>query len=281
LGFVNGIVFGSLLALTAIGLSLIYGVLEIPNFAQGEFAALGGFLVFSLVNLGVGLIPSAAIALTLVLLAGIGTERFIIGKLYDRDRFFLLTAFVTFGLTLAVEDVLRIVYGSTFIQIPAPDLGTVTLLGVSISRIEVLAAIISATLFVLLYYFTRSSYLGMAMRAVAEDKAGAQIVGVDTDRIYMFTFGIGALITGFTGILYGIMFSLSPSIGLELTVFAFVIVVVGGTGDFLGTFLASIAIALIESFTTIFVGSQYRLFLVFAILVVALVVPSYVRGGVR
>jgi branched-chain amino acid transport system permease protein len=98
----------------------------------------------------------------------------------------------------------------------------------------------------------------------------------------MLTFGIGALISGMTGILYGMLFSLTPALGVELTAFAFVIVVMGGMGSFFGTIIASLMIGLVDSFTATFIGSQYRLFAVFLLLFVILIVfPQGLRGEVE
>ena len=281
LALTSGIIFGTLLALTAVGLSLTFGTLDIPNFAQGEFATLAGFATVTLMGLGVGLLPSAVVALAVAFLVGIATERLVFSPLYDRERFFVLSFFASFGLVVFFEELLRILYGGDFYQIRGPQLGSFVLLDVTISTLRVSAALIALVMLVALYLFTRRTYAGLAIRGIADDNVGARMVGIDEDRIYMLTFGVGAMISGMTGVLYGMLFSLTPTLGVELTAFAFVIVVLGGMGSFFGTIFASLLIGLIDSFTATFVGSRYRLFAIFLLLFVLLIVfPQGLRGRV-
>jgi branched-chain amino acid transport system permease protein len=278
----SGVIFGTLLALTAVGLSLIFGTLDVPNFAQGEFATLGGFSTVTLMGLGLGIVPSVAVALLITFVVGVATERLVFSPLYDRDRFFVLSFFASFGLVVFFEEVLRILYGGNFYQIEGPQLGEIVVMGVSISMLRVSAAAVAVAMLVALYLFTRRTYVGLAIRGIANDDVGARMVGINEDRIYMLTFGIGALISGMTGILYGMLFSLTPALGVELTAFAFVIVVMGGMGSFFGTIIASLMIGLVDSFTATFIGSQYRLFAVFLLLFVILIVfPQGLRGEVE
>lgn len=280
LALLSGVIFGTLLALTAVGLSLIFGTLDIPNFAQGEFATLAGFVTISMMAVGLGLVPSAAIALLIAFVAGVVTERLVFSPLYDRDRFFVLSFFASFGLVVFFEEVLRIVYGGDFYQIRGPTLGSMVLLGVRISNLRLFAAIVAVIMLLALYLFTHRTYVGMAIRGLADDKVGARMVGINEDRIYMLTFGVGAFISGMTGILYGMVFSLTPTLGVQLTAFAFVIVVMGGVGSFSGTILASLIIGLVESLTATFLGSRFRLFAVFLLLFALLVIsPQGLRGG--
>lgn len=275
----TGLIFGFLLALTAVGLTLIFGVLEIPNFAQGEFAAFGGFSVIALMSFGVGLVPSILIAIALTFVAGVAVERFVMAPLYDNDEFFLLSFFASFGIVIAFEELLRYYFGASLFRVSFPDLGQIQLLGGTITYNQILVSVVAVVLLIGLYLFTRYTYFGLAIRALANDKEGAKIIGVNEDRIYPVTFGIGALITGVTGILYGIIFPLSPSIGVELTAFAFVIVVVGGIGSFGGTVAASLVIGVIDSITAGVVGSRYRIFVVFLILFIILIArPTGLRG---
>jgi branched-chain amino acid transport system permease protein len=111
----------------------------------------------------------------------------------------------------------------------------------------------------------------MSMRAIASSEDGATIVGINKTKISMFTFGLGAVITGVTGILYAMIFSASYSMGFEFSSFAFIIVVVGGVGSFYGTIAASILVGLIQSYTAYFIGSRYRLIVMFGILMLILI----------
>lgn len=266
---VNGLIFGALLALTAVGLSLIFGVLGVPNFAQGEFAAVAGFAVIGLLDAGVGLAPAVLVALAVTFLLGVLTERLVVAKLYGRENFLLLSFFATFGLTLISENVIRRTFGG-FRQIPGPELGSVAVLGTNLSLLRVAAGGVAVLMLVALYAFTRYTYVGMAMRAVSDDREGAEMLGIGYDRISMLTFGVGAVITGVSGVLYGMLFTIYPTLGVSMTAFAFTIVVVGGIGSFAGVIVASLLIGIVDSATATVVGSEWRFFAVFAVLFVVL-----------
>jgi len=268
---VNGLIFGSLIALTAVGLTLIFGVLDVPNFAQGEFATFGGLATVFLYDRGLGLLPSAVIAIALTFVAGVLVERLVFSKFYGREEFLLLTFFASFGIVIFFEELLLAVLGADIHQVQAPSGGRIELLGVSVRYLEIGAAAIAVAMLVVLYLFTRYTYYGLAMRAIADDADGAAVVGIDRQRIYTLTFGLGAALTGVTGILYGSIFTLFPTLGIELTGFAFAIVVVGGVGSFQGTIVASLLIGIIDSFTATVFGSRYRLLVVFSFLFVVLI----------
>jgi len=275
---INGAIFGSILALIAVGLSLIFGVLGVPNFAQGEFATLSGFTVVWLTTAGLGLLSSIFVGVVVAALGGILIERLVIARFYGREEFLLLTFFATFGITIISENLLRRVFGG-FRQIQGPELGTVPVVGINLSVLRILTGLIAVALLVSLLLFTRYTYTGLAMRAVADDHQGAEITGIDHNRIYLVTFAIGGGMTGISGILYGMSFTLYPTLGVLLTLFAFTIVVVGGVGSFYGTILASFLIGLVDSFTATVVGSLWRFFAIFLVLFVVLVLrPEGIRG---
>lgn len=275
---VNGLLFGSLLALTAVGLSLVFGVLGVPNFAQGEFATLAGFAVVGLLSVGVGPIPSVILALGGTFVVGVLVERLVVSQFYGRENFLLLSFLATVGLTMIAEDAYRRVFGG-FHRLPAPDLGTVVFLGSRIEGLRLAAGGIAVLTLAGLYLFTRHTYAGMAIRAVADDRDGAELLGIDYDRVSMLTFGVGAVLTGASGVLYGSLFTIYPTLGVSLTAFAFTIVVVGGVGSFAGVVGASLLIGVVNTATATLVSSQWRLVAVFAVLFLVLTIrPGGLRG---
>lgn len=277
---VNGLIFGSIFALTAVGLTLVFGILDVPNFAQGEFASFAGYGTIVLATAtGVGLVPSIAVVLVLTFLVGMVMERLVIAPLYGDDDFLLKTFFVSFGVLIGFEQLLRQQFGSDFYQISAPNFGVIRVYGVPLTGMHLIVSVAAVLLIAGLYLFTHRTRLGLSMRAVANDRAGAEVSGINLDRVNTLTFGVGALLTGFTGVLYAIMFPISPSTGVELTAFAFVIVVIGGVGSFSGTVIASLIIGLVDNFTAVFIGSRFRFFVIFLILLLILVFnPTGLRG---
>jgi branched-chain amino acid transport system permease protein len=277
LALVNGSVFGGLLMLTAVGLTLVFGVMDVPNFAQGEYASLAGYATVGLLGRGVGFLSAALLSLVLAFVAGVATERLVVARFYDSDDFLVVAFFATFGLTLSFESFINITAGS-YGSIPAPDLGSVMLFGIQLStfRLATLAFVVVTLL--ALYLFTKHTYTGLAIRALADNEDSAELLGIDPDRTYPLTFGIGAALTGITGILYGMLFSLSPTLGAQLTAFAFVIVVVGGIGSFGGALVISLFIGILQNLTALIVGGEYRMFVVFLMLLGILIAN---RSGIR
>ncbi|WP_436933821.1 branched-chain amino acid ABC transporter permease [Halovenus marina] len=274
---INGAVFGGLLMLTALGLTLVFGVMDVPNFAQGEYASLAGYATVGLLGFGVGLLPAALISLALAFVAGVVTERLVIARFYDVDDFLIVAFFATFGLTLSFEAFLNITVGS-YGTIPSPDFGSVMLFGSQLSVFRLVTLVFVVITLILLFLFTKYTYTGLAIRALADDADSAELLGIDPSRIYPLTFGIGAVLTGITGILYGMLFSLTPTLGAQLTAFAFVIVVVGGIGSFGGALAISLFIGVVQNLTAIVIGAKFRMFVVFLILLGILIVN---REGMR
>lgn len=279
---VNGILFGGVLSLTAVGLTLIFGTLDIPNFAQGEFAMLGGLLTIVLAKfVGVPLLVAAAASVVVVFAFGVLCERVLIAPFYRRGReFFLLSFFITFALALFVEDLVKNIYPTMYEAIPTGLTQSVKVGFLQVGLMSLVGFAVPMLLLLSLYVFSKRTLLGLAMSAVSQDELGAHLVGINKKRIYSLTFGLGAALSGVSGILYGLLYAVYPSMGMELTSYGFTIVVLGGVGNFLGAIIASLLIGLIGSMTATFTQSSYQLLVVFLVLIVALTLrPRGLLGG--
>ncbi len=278
----NGIVFGGLLSLTAVGLTLIFGVLDIPNFAQGEFAMIGGFLtIFFMKVLGFPLIQSSACAVILVFFIGVLCEKLCISPFYGKGwQFFVLSFFVSLGLAFFFEDLVKNLRPTLCEVIPCSLTGVIHLGGFQIGTLRFLAFAIPVVVLLALYVFSKKTLLGLAIHAVAQDGVGATLVGIKRSRIYTLTFGLGAALSGISGILYGLIFGIYPTMGIELNSYGFTIVVLGGMGNFLGAILASFLIGIIDSLTAMFIESNYKLMVIFVTLIIILIFkPSGLLKG--
>ncbi len=278
----NGIVFGGLLSLTAVGLTLIFGVLDIPNFAQGEFAMIGGFLsIFFMKNLGFPLIPASVCAVILVFFIGVLCERLCISPFYGRGwQFFVLSFFVSLGLAFFFEDLVKNLRPTLCEVIPCTLTGVIDLGFYQIGTLRLIAFFIPITILFSLYFFSKRTLLGMAINAVAQDTVGATLVGINRSRIYTLTFGLGAALSGLSGILYGLIFGIYPTMGMDLNFYGFTIVAFGGMGNFLGAILASFLIGMIDSLTAMFIESNYKLMVIFVTLILILIFkPSGLLKG--
>lgn len=279
---VSGILFGGVLSLTAVGLTLIFGVLDIPNFAQGEFAMLGGFLTIILSKLaGIPLGAAAAAAVLLVFFFGVVCERVLIAPFYGRgSQFFVLSFFVTFALALFLEDLVKNLYPTMYESIPTALTQSVRLGFLQVGVMSLLGFAIPMVLLLALYAFSKRTMLGLAMSAVSQDERGAHLMGINRRRIYTLTFGLGAALSAVSGILYGLLYAIYPTMGMELTAYGFTIIVLGGVGSFPGAIIASLVIGLIGSMTATFTQGSYQLMAVFGVLIIALTVrPRGLLGG--
>lgn len=271
----TGIVFGGILSLTAVGLTLIFGVLDIPNFAQGEFAMLGGFLtLFFMKSLAFPLAPASVSAIIIVFFIGVCCERLCISPFYGRGRqFFVLSFFVSLGLAFFFEDLVKNLRPTLYADvIPSTITGFIRVGSFQIGILRFLTFLIPIIILVALYIFSKKTLLGMAINAVAQDEEGAILMGINRDRIYTLTFGLGAALSGISGILYGMVYAIYPTMGMELTSYGFAIVVLGGMGNFLGTILASFLIGIIDSITPMFAKGSYKLMVIFVTLIVVLII---------
>jgi branched-chain amino acid transport system permease protein len=278
----NGIVFGGLLSLTAVGLTLIFGVLDIPNFAQGEFAMIGGFLaIFFMKSLGLPLIPASVCAVILVFFIGVLCERLCISPFYGRGwQFFVLSFFVSLGLAFFFEDLVKNLRPTLCEVIPCALTGVIDLGFYQIGTLRLIAFFIPIIILFSLYVFSKRTLLGMAINAVAQDTVGATLVGINRSRIYTLTFGLGAALSGLSGILYGLIFGIYPTMGMDLNFYGFTIVAFGGMGNFLGAILASFLIGMIDSLTAMFIESNYKLMVIFVTLILILIFkPSGLLKG--
>ena len=278
----NGIVFGGLLSLTAVGLTLIFGVLDIPNFAQGEFAMIGGFLtIFFMKGLGFPLLQASACAVVLVFFVGVLCERLCISPFYGRGwQFFVLSFFVSLGLAFFFEDLVKNLRPTLCEVIPCSLTRMIHFGFFQIGTIRFLAFLIPVIILLALYVFSKKTLLGLAIQAVAQDTVGATLVGINRSRIYTLTFGLGAALSGASGILYGLIFGIYPTMGMELNSYGFTIVVLGGMGNFLGAILASFLIGIIDSLTAMFIESNYKLMVIFVTLIIILIFkPSGLLKG--
>lgn len=278
----NGIIFGGLLSLTAVGLTLIFGVLDIPNFAQGEFAMIGGFLtIFFMKSLALSLIQASICAVVLVFIVGVACERLCISPFYGRGRqFFILTFFVSLGLAFFFEDLVKNLRPTLCEVIPTHLTGVINLGFFQIGVLRFLAFLIPIITLLALYVFSKKTLLGMAINAVAQDEIGATLMGINRSRIFTLTFGLGAVLSGISGILYGLIYGIYPTMGMELTSYGFAIVVLGGLGSFLGAILASFLIGIIDSLTAMFIQSNYKLMVIFITLILILIFkPSGILKG--
>lgn len=262
----NGLTTGAVYALIALGLTLIYGVLHIINFAHGSLLMLALYGVFFLHDLG-GVDPYTALPVMVPAMFALGyaLQRWVIGKAsHGRDENILL---VTLGLSIVIENVALALWSSDTRTIETPYTFDVINLGVTfLATPKVIAfggAVAAAAALWLLIHFTD---LGRAIRALAKEQQGARLVGINVDHVFAMSYGIGIAVLGAAACLLLPTYYVTPQVGHGFVLIAFTVVVLGGMGSFWGALLGGLLIGVVESLGGLFLGEslgQIGIFLIF------------------
>lgn len=267
----NGLVNGCIYALVAVGLTLVYGILEVINVAHGELFMLGAFVAyFAYVTSGsyVGAVVAGIAATALV---GLVIERYVFRPLQAQPKINSLIASV--GLSLMLANGALILWGAEprFFRTPlASNILTIGPLSLSVQRVLVIVA--SLVLIVAMTLFLRRAKLGKALRACAQDLEACNLTGIDTQRLVAFAFALGAALAGAAGALLSPLSVMTPDMGLLAVLKAFAVVVVGGFGNIPGTIIAGFVMGIAESLGGGFISATYQDSIVFIILALALMI---------
>ncbi len=268
---VNGILLGGLYGLMALGMALVWGVLNIVNLAHGAFIMLGGYATYYLFTLA-GIDPFAALPLAMLILFGFGyLIQFLLLNQIIRSAH-LNTLLITFGLDVVLTYLALLIFSADFRTINPSYAGSnVTLLGVTIPLARLAAFVIAWVLAALLWFVLERLPLGRAIRATAQNLTAARLYGVNPRQVYAVTFGIGAALAGAAGGLYGMISHLTPYVGVSLTAKSFVIAVIGGLNNPFAVILAGLVIGIAESLASLYLGPTYSDVISFGLLVLILV----------
>jgi branched-chain amino acid transport system permease protein len=267
---IDGILIGAIFALAAYGMAMVWGVMKIINFAQGEFVILGGFIHFSLTRAGFNpflAIPLAAAALFIV---GWVLYHIVIVRIVEKDLFISILA--TFGIAILLQQLMNQVFGAD-VQTVDPGLETWFLFdnAITVLQIKVVSFFIAVVLGALLALFMKKTRLGQAIRATAQDARSARILGVDTNRVYATTFAINTAICGAAGALVVMTWVIHPYGGLAYTIRSFMIVIIAGIGNVSGVIFAGLGLGAAENFAGFLLGAEFQAAFIFSLLVVILV----------
>jgi branched-chain amino acid transport system permease protein len=270
---INGLVLGSLYVLVALGLTLIYGVLNQINFAHADFVTLGAFVAYFTVHLlGVGYLASIVVALLAGALMGVAVNAAVFAPLRERgDELRPLIA--TIGVSILMENGQLALFGPVPYQFSSPFQDATVRIGrLFFTQQSLLIVAVAGGVIALLYAFMRFTFLGKALRAVSQDRETAGLMGIDQNRLIALTIIIASTLAGLAGAMLGPVLVLTPFAGATVIVKAFAIVIIGGFGNMEGTIIAGLVVGLIEAFTTQLLGSGLIDLVVFALLLVMLVV---------
>lgn len=300
-----GLATGSIYALIALGYTMVYGIIELINFAHGDIFMIGTFVAISIFNVlgvtattkltGINLIGVMVIAclgaMIVCAVLGVVIERIAYKPLRNAPRLAPLISAI--GVSLILEDVGKLWKGINFVAFPQvlPQVNY-TIGSVTITNINILVIVVSVALMVALQWMVTSTRIGRAMRAVAQDREAAALMGVNVDRIITFTFFVGAALAGAAGFIYGLQYGSTVFyLGFQLGLIAFTAAVLGGIGNLVGAMLGGVVIGIIEALSALIPDSNQGGFgiphggaawanaIIFAVLILILVFrPSGLLG---
>ena len=254
----SGVLIGLIYALVAIGLTMIFGVMDIVNFAHGEFLMLGMYSTFWLFAL-YALDPLVTLPLTAIMLFAFGVllYKLVIVRIINAPM--LSQIFTTFGIMILLRGVAQFLWKPDFRSIENSAVaGSVKLLGIQLGKPQLVAGVGAVLVTGLIYFFLNKTRLGAALEATASDKEAARLMGIDSHKMFSLAWGIGAACAGVAGVLLSTFFPIFPDVGANFILLAFVVVNLGGFGSVTGAFWAGILVGVIEVMGGLLLGPQYK-----------------------
>ncbi|HXX39440.1 MAG TPA: branched-chain amino acid ABC transporter permease [bacterium] len=276
----NGLTAGAEIALIAAGLSLMFGVLEIVNFAHGELYMLGAiFLYIAESSLGFPYRSAAVLSVATMLPFGALFYAVVVHRILNRGWQVQLVA--TLAVSVLLVNLVIVVLGAPAKLVPSPLMTTYVIGGMRISEQRILVLITAVIAFVLLFCFFRFAKLGKAMRAVAQNREAASVVGIQTERVGLAAVVASCLLAGVAGATIAPLYNVQPSMGTAVIVKAFAAVIMGGFGNVTGAIVSAVVLGLVEAFSIAYIASDYADLVVFGVMILVLVVrPQGVFGRV-
>ncbi|RJQ59984.1 MAG: branched-chain amino acid ABC transporter permease [Desulfobacteraceae bacterium] len=276
---VSGLLMGCLYALIAVGLCMIWGLMEIVNFAHGDMMMHSMYFAFWLWAL-FSIDPLVSMPLILILLfaAGVLVYFVIIKRVLKAPM--LAQILSTFGLSIFIRYLAQYLYTPDTRMVQEPWLeGRIDIAGIFIGVPQLAASIVSVAAFFLLYQFIHRTEMGGALLAVSEDREAASLMGINSDRMFALGWGIGAACLGVSGAMMANFYPITPEVGLLFSLIAYVAVALGGFGSIVGAFIGGVTIGLVESLSGVLVAPAFKYLFVFAVyLLVVFIRPQGLWG---
>ncbi len=268
---VDGILSGGVYALMAAGLTLIFGVMDIINIAQGIMVILGAYLSFELsAHLGIGLLPGLLITVPLMFLLGCAIEFCFMGRLAERDRR-QMSILVTYAVAIIIEGILTAIFGVDYRQLSAPYIdSSVHMLGFYLPDIYLIGFGMAVGLLAWLYYVLYRTKFGRAVRASLQNRTAADLIGVNVNRVRTISVGIGVGVTAVGGVVFGATNAFNANSGYDLISRLLAIVILGGLGSLAGAMVAAVSILVINDVVSVWWSPTWAPLVYFAALVIVL-----------
>lgn len=282
---VDGVLSGGVYALMAAGLTLIFGVMDVINIAQGVMVVLGAYLSYALsVHLGLDLFATLVVTVPALFVVGVAVEWLFMRRLAERDRT-AMSILVTYAVAIIIEGILIQIFGPDFVQLHSPYVDkSVHVLGFYLPYIYIYGFMLAVVLLGLLYALLYLTRFGQALRASLQDRRAAELIGIEVNKVRTLTFGIGVAVTAAGGMVFGATNAFNPNSGYDLISRLLTIVILGGLGSIGGALVAAVFMLVIEDVVAVAWSPTWSTLVFFAVLVIVLTFkPSglFGRAAVR
>jgi len=271
IALMNGIVIGVIYALAALGVSLVVGIMNVINFAHGEFYILAGYFSYIFADtLGINIVVAMVAAVVLVFLLGLLVEYLLIRPTYGNEMYSLI---LTFILSIVLQNAYLLIFGPYPNKPPNWVKGATNVFDLFYYGNQRLAALVAAMVVMALFFaMLKATWFGRIIRAASQDRFMAELNGVNTTRLNMLSFGLGCALAAMAGVILAPVFPVTPSVGVPMALTAFVIVVLGGMGSMWGCVIGGIILGLVENLGAAFISTGYKHVFGFVILILVLLI---------
>jgi neutral amino acid transport system permease protein len=279
----NGLSLGAVYALGAVGLTLVYGILKLVNFAHGDFLTFGAYMAY-LVNVtwGLPLVAGIAFAMVTTALLGVFFERVMWGPMRARRAGLLQLLLMSIGLAFVIRALVQYIWSTDVRLLDVNATATVDFLGLRIGRTELIVVVIGFAVLVAVGLMLRYTLLGKRMRALSDNLDLAETSGIDTSRVILYTWVFAGALAGLAGVLAGAVTALEPEFGFALLLPIFAAVVLGGIGDAFGALAGGIVLGVIIEESTLFIDARWKITIGFAALILVLIIrPQGIFGRAK
>jgi neutral amino acid transport system permease protein len=279
----NGLSLGAVYALGAVGLTLVYGILKLVNFAHGDFLTFGAYMAY-LVNVtwGLPLVAAIAFSMATTALLGVFFERVMWGPMRARRAGLLQLLLMSIGLAFVIRALVQYIWSTDVRILDVNATATVDFLGLRIGRTELIVIVIGFAVLVAVGLMLRYSLLGKRMRALADNLDLAETSGIDTSRVILYTWVFAGALAGLAGVLAGAVTALTPELGFALLLPIFAAVVLGGIGDAFGALAGGLVLGVIIEESTLFIDARWKITIGFVALILVLIIrPQGIFGRAK
>jgi branched-chain amino acid transport system permease protein len=269
---IDALIIGVALALVALGLTMIFGLLDVINLAHGDLYMLGGYAAFTLLGWGAGYWGALVLVPALVGIVGWGLEELGIRPLLPRADRAVVTLLLTFGVSLVLRDLAQVVWGTETRAVAAPLSGIVSVAGVVVPSYRLFVFAFGLVTILATWWLVYRTQIGAVLRATAVDPAMVASFGIPIRLVYGFTFVYGCGLAGLAGVLLSPIYAVFPTMGHDFLVMAFAVVIVGGMGSVVGAVVAALLLAQVQGLASLWIPPVWAETLVYGVMLLVLVV---------